>query len=627
VIPNKVHAVLIVEDERIVAKDLQQTLTEMGYDAFAIASSADEALRRASEKCPDLVLMDIRIKGQRDGIEAATLLRERFGVPVVYLTAHADEATIQRAKRSEPYGYLMKPVKAAELRSAIEVSIYKHEMDKRLRERERWFSTTLRSMTDAVIAVDLAGHVSFMNQAAATLTGISAGDAMGRPVRDIVRLLDPMLPASPLDVVLEKKMGIIIEEAPLKHATSANRIISDSASPVVDDGHMLGAVMVFRDITEQKLVQKQLELADRLASLGTMAAGVAHEVNNPLAVVVANASYALEELRNQDSERLAGAIEALTELESAASRIAAIVSGLQAFSRPAQPIGTDADVGVAVEWAIRSTAHEYRDLASVVVHVVAIPRVKLDETRLGQILVNLMMNAAHAIAPGHYAESSVTIGARVADDKVVIEVRDTGSGMTPEVLKRVFEPFYTTKGASVGAGLGLAICHGIVASAGGRLEVESTLGEGSMFRVTLPIAVRGASAPAFSAEATTQHRGRILAVDDEPMILRALRRMLREHDVVCVEDARLAVTMLDRGEHFDVILSDMMMPQMTGMDFYERLLVDHPDDARRIVFMTGGAITARVADFLSVVPNVCLDKPVLNMPLRALVQQLLAGRQ
>src|SRR5205823_10505238 len=137
-----------VEDERIVAKDLQHTLVAMGYDAFAIASSADEALSHATAKCPDLVLMDIRIKGVRDGIETAELLRKQFGVPVIYLTAHADDATIERAKRTAPYGYLMKPVRAAELHSAIEIAVHRHAMEKQLRERERWFAAALRSIDD-----------------------------------------------------------------------------------------------------------------------------------------------------------------------------------------------------------------------------------------------------------------------------------------------------------------------------------------------------------------------------------------------------------------------------------------------------------------------------------------------
>src|SRR6266545_2937465 len=141
-VDTNARSILIVEDEGIVAKDLQQTLGELGYDAFAVAFSAEDAIARASERCPDLVLMDIRIKGGRDGIATAEILKARFGVPVVYLTAHADEGTIERAKKTEPFGYLLKPVKAAELRSVIEVSLYKHEMERRLKHRERWFSTT-----------------------------------------------------------------------------------------------------------------------------------------------------------------------------------------------------------------------------------------------------------------------------------------------------------------------------------------------------------------------------------------------------------------------------------------------------------------------------------------------------
>src|ERR1051326_313973 len=128
--PPQSHSVLIVEDERIVAKDLQHTLAAMGYDAFAIASSADEALNRASERCPDLVLMDIRIKGARDGIETAEILKSQFDVPVVYLTAYADQTTVARAKLTEPHAYLLKPVKVDELRTAVEIAIYKHEMER-----------------------------------------------------------------------------------------------------------------------------------------------------------------------------------------------------------------------------------------------------------------------------------------------------------------------------------------------------------------------------------------------------------------------------------------------------------------------------------------------------------------
>jgi two-component system, cell cycle sensor histidine kinase and response regulator CckA len=632
---DKRHAILIVEDERIVAKDLQQTLVDMGYDAFAIASSAEEALSRASERCPDLVLMDIRIKGQRDGIETAILLRERFGVPVVYLTAHADEATIARAKVTEPYGYLMKPVKSAELRSAIEVSIYKHEMERRLRERERWFSTTLRSIADAVVAVDLAGNVRFMNAAAEVLTGVAAAAAIGRPVRDVVRLLSsgpgPQHPTSPFDQVLAQKSGLLISEARLQHATHAERIISDSVSPVIDDGHMVGAVMVFRDVTEQKLMRRQLELSDRLASLGTMAVGIAHEVNNPLAVVLANATYVLEELRHQQRSGeaaprgLSEAVQALTELEAGARQIAGIVADLQAFSPPTQPADGGGDVAAATAWAVRSTAHELRDRAQVTTQVASVPRVKLDETRLAQVLVNLLMNAAHAIPPGAPARHTVVVAASVVDANVVIEVRDTGGGIAPDVLMRVFEPFYTTKQVGPGTGLGLAVCHGIATSVGGRIDVESRLGHGSTFRVTLPIMTPREVLPSITASATTPLRvGKILVIDDDPLVVQTMQRMLRIHTVVSITDAREALALLARGESFDLIFSDVVMPWMTGIQLYERLLVEAPDAVAHVVFLTGGAVDAQMSDFLAVVRNVCLTKPFSAHELRAFVQQRLA---
>jgi two-component system, cell cycle sensor histidine kinase and response regulator CckA len=642
--PEKPHSILIVEDERIVATDLQQTLTGMGYDASAIASSAQEAFGRASEKCPDVVLMDIRIKGQLDGIEAAAILRERFDVPIVYLTAYSDDPNIDRAMQTEPYGYLVKPVKAGELRSAIEVSLFRHEMEKRLRERERWFSTTLHSIADAVITVDLAGKVTYMNPAAEVLTGTRVADGVGRPARDVVRLLDTearVQPDTPLDRALRERRNITLGEADLLGAGTTLRIIGDSASPVVDEGELVGAVMVFRDITEQKLIQKQIELGDRLSSLGTMAAGVAHEVNNPLAVVVANTSFVLEELgrlrdefrargdRDHDAAitRLEEALQAQTEIHSAARRIATIVADLKAFARPSQPAG-DADVGRVVEWAVRTTAHELRYRARVLTNVAEGLVARADETRLGQVLVNLLLNAAHAISPGSVENNEVSIVAHSSGSDgghIIVEVSDTGGGMPDDVLTRIFEPFFTTNADGLSTGLGLSVCHGIVSSLGGEIQVESTVGKGSRFRVVLPSASAHPAATAASAPKREQLRGRILVIDDEKLVLRAIQRILRDHEVVCTESAREALAFIERGERFDLILSDVLMPMMTGIEFYELLLEVNPDLARRVVFISGGAITAKVEDFLRSVPNLRIEKPFEVVNMLETIQQLLAG--
>lgn len=499
---DHVLGVLIVEDERIVAMDLQQTLVRMGYDAFAIASSADEAMRQATARRPDVVLMDIRIKGARDGIETATLLRERFGVPVVYLSAHADDATIERAKHTEPYGYLLKPVRSAELRSVLEVSFYKYKMERELRERERWFSTTLRSIADAVVAVDTCGRVTFMNAAAEELTGTSIADARDQPARDVICLPDEAQD-SPLDEVLARRSALTLEEASLLSHDGGRHVISDSAAPVLDGDELLGAVMVFKDITRQKLLQRQLEAADRLASLGTMAAGIAHEVNNPLSALFLNATFVhdetarlLNEVRgNEDFCRadaiasLEAALDVHTEILATARRIARIAADLTTFSHPLERESELGDVGAAVAWAVRTTTPQLRNRARVVMELDPTPNVALDETRLGQVFLNLLLNAAHAIPLGDPEHQEVRLSARLTTPKVVtVEVSDSGCGMSDEVMSRVFEPFFTTKPTGEGTGLGLSVSYGIVKAAGGDLRVTSGLGQGTLFTVELPVA-------------------------------------------------------------------------------------------------------------------------------------------
>jgi len=638
-------SVLIVEDEGIIAENLRELLISLDYDAFCTAATSDEAVACALWKCPDVVLMDIRIKGKLDGIATAKLLNERFDVPIIYLTAHADTATIERARVTEPHGYLVKPVRAPDLRSAIEIACYKHAMERQLRARERWFSTTVRSIADAVITVDLAGKISFMNPAAESLVAMTLAEAQGRSAHEVLRLLDVesrIQAETPLDRALHERRSIEVPEAILEDGGAGRRIIADSAAPVVDNGELLGAVMVFRDVTEQKHLQKQLEIADRLASLGTMAAGVAHEINNPLCVVVANAGLVLEELESllspsgsspstpeQRTHLLEEAIEMERQILSAASRIARIVSDLAAFSRPEPQASGSLDVRDAVEWAIRSTAHEFRHRARVTTKLQKVSRVDADETRLGQVLVNLLINAAHSIVPGNVEGNVVSVATRADQEgNVIIEVSDSGSGMAPEVLSRIFEPFFTTKPVGMGTGLGLSICHGIVASMGGQLSVRSAVGQGATFQLELPASRKQDSSPSHLPQpVVVERRGRLLIIDDEELVLNAVTRILDGHEVVCTTRASDALKRLKDDGPFDAIFCDLMMPSMTGIEFYEELLRTHPDLVHRVVFLTGGSMTATASEFLHVVSNQRVQKPFGVRDLRTMVQQILADNE
>ncbi|MEZ5292282.1 MAG: response regulator [Vicinamibacterales bacterium] len=627
--------ILIVEDERLVALDLKHTLSDFGFTGAALAASADEALARAAERPPHLVLMDIRIEGNRDGIETAEALKARYDVPVVFLTAHADETTLQRAKATLPHGYLLKPVKAAELRTAVEVSLVRHDMERRQREREEWFSATLESIADAVVAVGLDGRVAFMNAAAAALTGAPVGPSVGKPVSEVLRF-EGEAPDWELPVLRALRTGetVSVDEGRLVNlATRAPHVVTDSAAPVIDSRsrRTLGAVMVFSDVTERQELRARLELTERLASIGTMAAGVAHEVNNPLAVVVANTDYVKSILARRSAVAadadagpagadLAHMTAALGDVESAAGRIGQIVSDLKAFARPASDDAGPADVVATIEWALRATVHEFKTRAHVERRLMPVPPAAINPVRLGQIVLNLLTNAVQAIAPGRVAENAVTVTTAVdARGRVVIEVRDTGSGIAPDVRGHIFEPFFTTKRDDGGTGLGLAICHGIVVSVGGEIAVESTPGAGSCFRVVLPAAAVRMPAGQVQPGVEVPAGVRVLAVDDEPLLIDVIARMLPGADVKTTTDASDALALIEGGASFEVIFVDVAMPAMSGIEFFRRLRDRSPELAVRVVFMSGGVFDREFEAFLKTVPNRRIGKPFGMEEIRRLV--------
>jgi two-component system cell cycle sensor histidine kinase/response regulator CckA len=640
-------SILVVEDEAIVARDIQTTLRDLGYEVLDTAGSCEEAIHRASIRCPDLVLMDIRIQGRRDGIETAEMLRRRFKIPVVFLTAYADDTTIERAKRAQPYGYLVKPIKSNELRSVVEVSLYKHEIDTRLRERERWFSTTLRSIGDAVISTDVEARVTFMNAVAEMLTGWRTEDAVGRPLEDVLRLVredSHSAVESPIRLALrEGKVCRTGERTSLLAKDGAERPIDEIAAPIIDDGDLLGAVMVFRDVSEQRRLQRQIELADRLASVGTMAAGMAHEVNEPMTQVLSSIRHVAEQLGAHRAElhalfsdeayasvfkRLDDIQRTLEEADLGANRVTKIASELRTFAKPPTNHERPVDLRQVLSWAGEVVAHEIRSRAALAMEIGTVPLVSADEARVGQVFVNLLLNAAQAINPGHVKDNEVRVTARTAaDGRAVVEVRDSGCGIPADLLGRIFDPFFTTKSVGTGTGLGLSICHGIVRSLGGEIHVESQVGRGSLFRVLLPPspAAPPALTPANGVIATGQ-TGRVLVIDDEPLVSTAIRRALEpEHQVTCVKTVREASALVERGESFDAILCDLLLPDVSGMDFYDDLLRTRPDVARRVIFMSGTTSNPRAVEFVASVSNRCLEKPFSSETLRGAVRQAAFG--
>jgi signal transduction histidine kinase len=426
----------------------------------------------------------------------------------------------------------------------------------------------------------------------------------------------------------------------LRRRDGAEVVVSMTSTPIVGrDAERVGSIAVIRDVTERRKLQSQLMVSDRMASVGTMAAGVAHEINNPLAAVLANLDYIAESLvRLTSAER--GPISyaardtwireeikpSLDDAREAAERVRFIVRDLKMFSRsPSEERTGPVNVKAIMESSLRMAWNEVRHRARLVKNYAVIPDVDANEARLGQVFLNLIVNAAQAMPEGRAEENEIQVSTRLDGERVIIEVRDTGAGIPAENRTRIFDAFFTTKGVGEGSGLGLAICYRIVKDIGGDLTVESEMGVGTVFRVFLPVAkaeaIEDIAPPPVSSAA---RRGRILLVDDEEMVIRVLTRILsRGNEVISTLDAKNALALCERGEQFDLILCDLMMPVMTGMELYHELVRVAPEQAKRMIFVTGGAFTEKARRFLSETLMEHIEKPFNAANLRAIVNRYL----
>ncbi len=395
-------------------------------------------------------------------------------------------------------------------------------------------------------------------------------------------------------------------------------------------GEPLRMVGTVQDVTERKLVESRLMLADRMASVGTLAAGVAHEINNPLAYVISNLDLIAEEIRAMSGDPGPGRLQELSDLigeaRQGSERIRKIVRGLKTFSRADAERRLPLDVHPVLDVASNIAANEIRHRARLVKDYGDMPLVSADEARLAQMLINVLVNAAQAIPEGHADRNEIRVTTRTdTAGRAIIEVRDTGSGMTRDVQARIFDPFFTTKPVGIGLGLGLSICHGIVSALGGDITVESEVGKGTLVRVALPPAPVDAPIPESAPATPTRARkvARILVIDDDALVGKTLRRALKDHDVTVLSDARDARDRLAAGERFDLILCDLMMPEMTGMELHAVLSATIPEQAACMVFVTGGAFTPSAMEFLEIVANERIDKPFDLKTIRDLVHRLL----
>jgi len=487
---------------------------------------------------------------------------------------------------------------------------------RRAEERSR---AILRSVPVVQWALDREGVFTLSEGEGLAALGLRPGQVVGRRIEDVYRDLP--------EVVTDFRRALAGETF-VKENDFKVVVFESHWGPLRDaSGAVVGVTGIALDVTPRKVAERarregelKVQLLERLATMGRAAAGLAHEVNNPLTYVLGNLDAALERL--PEGERGGDLRELVADARAGADRVRQIVNDLRVFASAKPRADGASEVEAVVRSAVAFTRNDIRHRARLVTELEPGCRVAMPEGRLAQVLVNLLANACNALPEGHAAENTITLRARRVGRRVELEVSDTGAGIPPEVRARLFEPFFTTRADGGGMGLGLALTRAMLVEAGGDVALDGAPGRGTTFRIDLPAAEEVAPSPPPAAVAGAP--ARVLVVDDEPLVARAVARILSGHQVQTTTAAREALARLRGGEPFDVVICDLMMPDLTGMDLHDALLAERPEYADRFLLLTGGAFTDRARDFLARTRARVLEKPVDAGALRTAVAEVAA---
>lgn len=636
--------ILLVDDNDDSRFAVAETIRKLTSCVVDQSKEGEAALTQIAANEYDLVLLDVQMPGM-DGFEICRRLREEprtRRVPVLFLTASqyqvesrlrglelgADDFIVQPVSNQE----LVARIKAALRVKALSDEVQHHNVELETKVRER--TSTAEHLADELRAErdNLRETFDVIDEALLLLTApgeVLVSNAAGQ------RLYETPLARDLASLASDAIARGTISDRALAHG---GRAFSGRAFPV--SGRRV--LVCVRDVTAERDGEMQRLQAEKLASIGMLAAGVAHEINNPAAFVLGNIEALSTQLKLIDDRLKTGVDSAartdleamlfevssiLQESKEGMARIQRIVRDLSAFSHVDDDKQRVSEVNRAVESTLSLLRNELRHRATVERDLRAARLVRTSPARLGQVFLNLIINAAQALEEAEVKRNRILVRSYDSGDDVIFEVIDNGPGIAKDLLPRIFDSFFTTKPRGVGTGLGLPISQGIVRSLGGDISVETRPGEGATFRVRLPAEPAARAEPVVPESAAPSYRRRrVLCVDDEALLLKAYRRMLADvHEVVTALGGKDALLVLEKQRDFDLILCDLQMPEMSGMELHAAVKARFPELGDRFVFVTGGAFSAEAKRFLEQAIT-CLTKPFRIEELLAVIEEKIAER-
>ncbi|HOT45848.1 MAG TPA: response regulator [Spirochaetota bacterium] len=665
------QTILIVEDEAITALDVQNNLKSFGFEVIGIVSNGEAAIEKAESSRPDIILMDIVLSGKIDGIAASMAIKERFNIPVIYMTGNADIMTVNRARETAPYGYIVKPINRQNLYSTIDTALHRYNLETELKKKQEELEAANITMAeskeryeklfenagDAILIMKSDTFIE-CNRSTLEIFGCDRGQIIGHSPADFSPATQPDGSDS-----VEKALGYIrasMEGWPqhfewLHRRPDGSTFYADVSLTAMELRGGTHIQAIVRDISERKRaaeekerIQAQLIQAQKMEAIGTLAGGIAHDFNNMLGGILGSLNL-LELLAEKENLAQKEAFRKYLDTASESTRRAAEVTRqLLTLSRRQNLQFAPVDIMQSIRNVLKICKNSFPKSVNLDFPSQDSPlMVNADFTQIEQVILNLCVNASHAmtIMRNERGDEGGTLSvqaarvkcdentcavhpqARADADYARIKVSDTGIGMDEETRKRIFEPFFTTKAQGSGTGLGLAMVYNIVTQHQGFIDVYSEPGSGSTFTVYIPALAEAAAGAGrgTTPEAIERGTGRILVIDDEAAILRIARGMLEQcgYEVITATNGKDGVMAYDEeADGISAVILDLSMPGISGNEVLRQLREINP--SVKVLIASGLAEDEEIRRITSGGSVGFIQKPYTAVELSSMLKKLLA---